>query len=770
MTDQSVDARLRQLEARFETADRRSEYLAIADEARQLVADDHRVHGLRARLLAVDCHYRAAHAGAPADRAMATALPQTLSSDLQATHDLLATAPRDIIYRFVSLTAALAGAATRSSGGDEQQADHWRFLASVIEKSIPADFTFAADVWGNEWVAASLTAARSLAAISLLYGDSSAGEQRLVAALDLSRSDNDVLAYRERAAGIYATLTKCWRRRPVLVVTVAAVQRVILEHIDDFRGTFRSRAGRLFVAQSFEMLVSGFVRHLAEPALPGMDVSAPAVHTLFEFLRERLLRNIESGKSRLLLDQLGWGTRPFEDPALEQTATAAEREFLALPPNRAGDDELVRRETQLASRLPIVFWQDPQLNRPQLRARLATLQRMETMFHQSDAGLDRVEPVVDLDALRDQLSDREAIIEYAIPRDTLHPAPSIYALVITKEGVRGPVVQPLERLKEIPALYRGDIGGLRVGSAEPIEESPLGELVFQARLAIQRDLPEARLWLQLLHMLLIDPLGRIDVMPERFDCWYVVPHGLLHSVPFAALIDADGRFLNSRTALCVTPSASVWSQLRRPWSGIGRFVGFANPALDAARWAPVPHTESEVRTAAALLANLDASVFVQRDATLDMFARTTADASILHLASHGDFPESDVIDFHRVLLTPGASDDGHLTADIVRRLNLRGTRLAVMSVCDGGLNRVGTGDELYGLVPALLQAGAANVLTTLWRVDDVATTLWMRLFYGTVLRQGPARAAQQASQTFIDSDASIRDWASFTLVGGGGGN
>jgi hypothetical protein len=44
------------------------------------------------------------------------------------------------------------------------------------------------------------------------------------------------------------------------------------------------------------------------------------------------------------------------------------------------------------------------------------------------------------------------------------------------------------------------------------------------------------------------------------------------------------------------------------------------------------------------------------------------------------------------------------------------------------------------------------------------------LFYGTVLRQGPARAAQQASQTFIDSDASIRDWASFTLVGGGGGN
>ncbi len=57
------------------------------------------------------------------------------------------------------------------------------------------------------------------------------------------------------------------------------------------------------------------------------------------------------------------------------------------------------------------------------------------------------------------------------------------------------------------------------------------------------------------------------------------------------------------------------------------------------------------------------------------------------------------------------------------------------------------GDELLGLARAVLAAGAAGVVVTLWAVDDVSSALLMGRFYERLLAGGdPATALHDAQQ------------------------
>ncbi|MCZ8077040.1 MAG: CHAT domain-containing protein, partial [Paucibacter sp.] len=58
--------------------------------------------------------------------------------------------------------------------------------------------------------------------------------------------------------------------------------------------------------------------------------------------------------------------------------------------------------------------------------------------------------------------------------------------------------------------------------------------------------------------------------------------------------------------------------------------------------------------------------------------------------------------------------------------------------------------EVAGLNASLLQAGASEVLSSLWSVDDAATRRWMRAFYAALRRHGDsARALQSAQREFL---------------------
>jgi CHAT domain-containing protein len=98
------------------------------------------------------------------------------------------------------------------------------------------------------------------------------------------------------------------------------------------------------------------------------------------------------------------------------------------------------------------------------------------------------------------------------------------------------------------------------------------------------------------------------------------------------------------------------------------------------------------------------------------------EAGLIHLACHGRFDAAH----------PSASGllcaDGWLTLDRLAELRLD-RPLVVLTGCETGRVRVDRGDDLVGMMTALIAAGASGLVTSLWKTHDAAATAVMAAFY-----------------------------------------
>jgi len=120
--------------------------------------------------------------------------------------------------------------------------------------------------------------------------------------------------------------------------------------------------------------------------------------------------------------------------------------------------------------------------------------------------------------------------------------------------------------------------------------------------------------------------------------------------------------------------------------------------------------------------------------------------SILHFATHGFFLPTGGADENLLvrsgLILTGANlqdasqnqaEDGVLTALEVSGLDLRGTKLVLMSACDTGKGDVANGEGVYGLRRSFTLSGAESQLFSLWEVNDWATQALLTRYYDYIL-------------------------------------
>lgn len=103
---------------------------------------------------------------------------------------------------------------------------------------------------------------------------------------------------------------------------------------------------------------------------------------------------------------------------------------------------------------------------------------------------------------------------------------------------------------------------------------------------------------------------------------------------------------------------------------------------------------------------------------------------------------------------PLPSNDGILSARELSRLDLRGTWLVVLSACDTGLGELRNGEGVLGLRRGFVQAGAQNLLMTLWPISDKWSVEIMKSFYEKAMATGNA---PQAWQRLVKIQA-VRGW------------
>lgn len=311
----------------------------------------------------------------------------------------------------------------------------------------------------------------------------------------------------------------------------------------------------------------------------------------------------------------------------------------------------------------------------------------------------------------------------------------------------------------------------------PIGRRALAAAIDFARESIkrpdqQRGAPNWRSPLRRLYRDLIAPLEQ-DGLLAGTRRLIVIPHAELHYLPFAALVSEGPRerFLVEQYELEYAPSASVWVRLRER-SGQRRDAGAGLLAL-------APQSRSLLWSGEEVSMirdgyGLRAEVLTDGRASEARFRSVAGRYGIIHLATTGVLNRRDPLRSF-IDLRPGGGEDGRLEVHEVFSLALN-ARLIVLSACEtalgaGSSSDVPVGDDWVGLTQAFLQAGADNVLGTLWKVDDRATAQLMRAFYSS-LRSGRAESTSLA----VAQRVAIRQarsahpfyWSGFVLNGAGG--
>jgi CHAT domain-containing protein len=260
---------------------------------------------------------------------------------------------------------------------------------------------------------------------------------------------------------------------------------------------------------------------------------------------------------------------------------------------------------------------------------------------------------------------------------------------------------------------------------------------------------------------LIEPLrGRI-----RNQRLLIVPHGDLHLVPFAALYDRQlGRYLVEDYTIAYLPSASALRLLRNRESPVrGCALVLGDP--DASGRTALPGANREVQRVAAMLGT---TARIGKDASEDLVYGLDGQVDLLHIAAHGMYDAKDPA-FSALNLAAAGEWNGRLTVDEIRDdVDLSGVNLVVVTACQSGMGWQSGGDDVVGLTRALLYAGSPGVISALWKIDDVATTVLIEKFYARLLAGVPTAAALREAQLEMLRDDRYRAphfWAAFLLTG-----
>ncbi len=249
----------------------------------------------------------------------------------------------------------------------------------------------------------------------------------------------------------------------------------------------------------------------------------------------------------------------------------------------------------------------------------------------------------------------------------------------------------------------------------------------------------------------------------------VVPDGAIGHQPFEQLhLPGSPQLLIEKSEVWYLPSARFMNAgrsrgYRAPWSL--ETVALADPPatsdIAGERWEPLPGSADEARAIAQIMPGRS-RVYLG----VEMRKRYLLDgAPILHLATHARI-DLENPDRSRIVL---AHDD--LLQEEVYDLDLRGTDLVTLSACETAQGKYVRGENVQAFSQAFLAAGAASVVTSLWRVADGPTSEFMKQFY-YALAQGETKGAalRSAKLQFLHSHSSLADpryWAAFVLTGDG---
>lgn len=283
-----------------------------------------------------------------------------------------------------------------------------------------------------------------------------------------------------------------------------------------------------------------------------------------------------------------------------------------------------------------------------------------------------------------------------------------------------------------------------------------------------------------LYETLVKPFGELLSGKTHMQ---IIPDGPINQLPFEILIDSrpENSEVNYRSLSYLIKSFAVGyaysssmlthksaTAIRKPsllavgFTG-GKRLRAGDPSLEE-----IMGAEQELEALARRFGS--GKFLVGKDATEANFKVLSPKYDIIHLAIHG---RGDVEkNFSSSLYFRSkydSVDDGELHAYELYGLKLK-AMMAVLSACESGLGKGYKGEGMISMASAFTYSGCENILMSLWKVNDQASTVLMDDFYHQLLEgETIDEALRKAKLSYLESadelSADPKIWAPLVAYG-----
>ena len=311
--------------------------------------------------------------------------------------------------------------------------------------------------------------------------------------------------------------------------------------------------------------------------------------------------------------------------------------------------------------------------------------------------------------------------------------------------------------------------------------------------------------------------GKLEVYLNEGDNVYFSADGLLHKMPIEILTDRNGHLVNEKYNLYrLSSTRELCKEKREDISKVVLYGGLIYDAenkgvevdsteafvldkeIKRSGWNYLPATATEIDSISEYLceSNIQFAKISGIEGTEQSFRQlSNSDVSLLHIATHGFyFPISHSDDLNYLqaessayidpmkrsgLMLSGGQQtwlgkktiaqefDGVLLSDEIASLDLSQCNTVVLSACQTGLGDINkySAEGVWGIQRAFKLAGVKTLLMTLWKVDDLATSLMMREFYSNLV------SGNSKHDAYVYAQKKVREkynspfyWAAFIML------
>ncbi|EGJ29747.1 MULTISPECIES: CHAT domain-containing protein [Moorena] len=270
--------------------------------------------------------------------------------------------------------------------------------------------------------------------------------------------------------------------------------------------------------------------------------------------------------------------------------------------------------------------------------------------------------------------------------------------------------------------------------------------------------------------------GIFEKVGGKCDRLIIVPHRFLHLFPLHALALSKGNLLIDRfeRGVSYAPSSQLLKltkEQQRPH--FNNLFAIQNPTRPEAK--PLPGSKLEVDKIRQYFDPNHSIVLAEADATeakLNQNIKQLRSAHCVHFSCHGTFKSQSPLESALLLA------DADLTLYKIFKLDLSQCLIVILSACETAMTLSSnqessnkdedTGlpsglDEYIGLPSGFLYAGSPSVVSTLWKVDPLATALLVIKLYKN-LKRLPTLEDGDVSTALVNAQFWLRTLNSKTLA------